>query len=74
MSSIRVKAVEGRTAFTAPRGGKLIPHDHFIDVERTPWIDRLLNHHRDIEAEPVKASRAPVASEPPKDSKTAPAA
>jgi hypothetical protein len=69
--SIRVKAREGRVAFTAPRGGRLIPHDDYIIVELTPWIDRLLNHHHDIEAEPVKA--APVAK-PAKPADPAPAA
>lgn len=54
---IKVRAVPGRIAFTAARGGKQIPSDgDGINVERTAWIDRLIRVHGDIEVvEPVKA-------------------
>lgn len=59
--SIRVKAKEGRVAFTAPRGGRQIPHDRYIAVDKTPWIVRLLEHHGDIVQEPEAASaKAPA--------------
>lgn len=66
MPSIWVRTLEGRIARTAARG-KLIPHDKFVEVDYTPYIDRLLNVHGDIEErsnetpkpEPVKA---PVAT------------
>lgn len=47
---ILVRAKPGRKAFTAPRGGKLIPEDgEGIPVPRTSWIMRLLDVHGDIE-------------------------
>lgn len=47
---ILVRAKPGRKAFTAPRGGKLIPEDgEGIHVPRTSWIMRLLDVHGDIE-------------------------
>lgn len=49
MSKINVKAVEGRVAYTAPRGGKIIPTDRAIPVDATPWIMRLLRVWGDIE-------------------------
>lgn len=54
---IKVRAVPGRIAYTAARGGKLIPSDgDGINVERTAWIERLIRVHGDIEVvEPVKA-------------------
>jgi hypothetical protein len=54
MEKISVKAVKGRKAFTAPRGGVSIPHDRYITVDKSPYIDRLLNHHGDIALEPSK--------------------
>lgn len=56
MSIIRVKAKPGRVAFTAPRGGRQIPYDKFVEVDESPWIVRLLEHHGDIEREPEKGS------------------
>jgi hypothetical protein len=52
MSMIRVKTVPGRLAYTAPRGGKVIPTDRYVEVEHTAYVDRLLNFHQDIEQEP----------------------
>lgn len=60
MSSIRVKATPGRIAREAPEG-HFIPHDAFVAVQHTPYIERLLNHHGDIMQEPaVKAAPAPT--------------
>lgn len=53
MPMIKVRTVAGRKAYTAPRGGKPIPTDKFIDVEHTAYIDRLLNFHQDIEQAPA---------------------
>lgn len=50
---IKVKAVKGRIARTAP-DGPFIPHDKFVPVEKTKYIARLLEHHGDIEQEPAK--------------------
>ena len=57
MEKISVKAVEGRVAFTAPRGGVRIPSDQYIEVDRTGWIDRLLNVHGDIVQDKRSASK-----------------
>lgn len=59
MSMIRVKTVEGRRAYTAPRGGKPIPTDRYVDVEHTAYIERLLNFHQDIVQE--TAAKKPAA-------------
>ena len=48
MKIIAVKALPGRVAFTAPRGGERIPHDVFKTVEHTAWIEALLTKHGDI--------------------------
>lgn len=55
MPMIKVRTVAGRKAYTAPRGGKLIPTDEFVSVEHTPYIDRLINFHGDLEVEKEKA-------------------
>jgi hypothetical protein len=33
-------------------GGRLIPNDVYVPVALTPYIDRLLNKHQDIELRP----------------------
>lgn len=58
MPMIKVRALPDRKAFTAARGGKLIPTDQFVAVEHTPWIDRLINFHGDIEVEKEKAAKS----------------
>lgn len=47
LRKIFVRAVEGRLARTEPRG-RYIPSDGGILVALTPYIDRLLNVHKDI--------------------------
>jgi hypothetical protein len=58
-----VKAVQGRVAFTAARGGVKIPADKYIEVDRTPWIDRLLDVHQDIIEEKSSKKQAPKATD-----------
>lgn len=53
MSLIKVRAVAGRVAFESPTG-KRIPHDKFVQVERTAYIDRLVRVHGDIEVQEDK--------------------
>lgn len=49
MRLLKIQTVEGRVAFTAPRGGAEIPSaPDFITVPESPWITRLLDHHADI--------------------------
>lgn len=62
---ISVKAVEGRIARTSP-DGPFIPSDQYVNVEKTPYITRLLDFHGDIELEPVKAKKTTAAKAPPK--------
>jgi hypothetical protein len=57
LETVSIKAVEGRKAFTAAKGGVRIPHDKYIEVERTTWIERLINVHQDVTVEPVVASK-----------------
>lgn len=49
MPLIHVRALPGRVAFTAPRGGKRIPDDKFITVPLNPWIANLIQKHGDVE-------------------------
>lgn len=64
MEKISVKAVEGRQAFTAARGGVKIPHDNYIEVDKTPWIMRLLQKHGDITAKDDKSSSSKKTAKP----------
>ena len=48
MSVIYVRAKPGRVARVSPKG-ELIPTDEFIPTRSSPWLDRLANHHGDIE-------------------------
>jgi len=48
---ISIKCRKGRVAFSAPINGNLIPTDRFVPVEKTPYIDRLINFHKDVEVE-----------------------
>lgn len=66
MAKVEVKCVEGRVAFTAPQGGARIPADKYVTVTLTPWIERLLDHHGDIELKPEETV---VAAAPAKKSK-----
>lgn len=61
---IWVRALPDRIAYTAPKGGRRIPSDQYIQVPPGPWITRLLTVHGDIEQKPETAS-APVAVEAP---------
>lgn len=61
MPLIHVRALPGRAAFTAPRGGQRIPDDKFITVPLTAWIRGLIERHGDIEFRQPDPSR-PVAS------------
>lgn len=59
---VKVKAVKGRIARTAP-DGPFIPDDEFVRVELTPYMRRLIDVHQDVEVEPTKtkpAAKAPV--------------
>lgn len=62
---IYVRTIDGRVARTSPRG-QPIPHDQFIPVEATPYINRLIDHG-DIMKKPPEQSlpRAPVSADPP---------
>ena len=51
-AKISVRAVTGRIARTAPNG-PFIPHDAFVEVELTAYVQRLLHVHGDIEVEPL---------------------
>lgn len=67
MEKISVKAVKGRTAFTAARGGVKIPHDNYIEVDETEWIKRLRDFHGDIVQENKSAPKVVTAK--PKEPK-----
>jgi hypothetical protein len=56
---VSVKAVPGRLAFTAPRGGASIPHDRYVEVEETKYIRRLIDFHGDIVEEPAAPTSKP---------------
>lgn len=57
-TSIRARAVEGRIARLDPHGD-FIPWDQYINIPNTPYIQRLLNWHGDIELEPEVAPPPP---------------
>jgi len=65
MPLISVKTKKGRVAFSASRGGVRIPDDKFVEVEQTPYINRLIDYHGDLEVEKAPAAKA--------DAKPAPA-
>lgn len=62
MPLVTVKAAPGRTAVTAPRGGRDIPSDRFITIERTPFIDRLIRIHGDLIVKDDKPAAAAAAA------------
>jgi len=64
LKKIFVRAVKGRIARTEPRG-RYIPSEGGILVALTPYIDRLLNVHKDIE-EVDDPERPPPRSTKPK--------
>lgn len=74
MSMITVRAVSGRVAFDAPKGGARIPHDKYVTILETPWVRALLNKWHDIEREPVKAPQKAVAAPKAPASEEKPAA
>jgi hypothetical protein len=51
MSLIYVRTKPGRVAFQSPSGPP-IPHENYVGVQHTHYIDRLLNVHKDIERKP----------------------
>lgn len=53
MTTIQVRAKEGRVAYSAPRNGKLIPTDAWIIVKDSPFVRRLADFHGDIEIKEV---------------------
>ena len=65
MPRIMVKAMPGRIAYSAPRGGKVIPHDEFIPVQDTPYVRRLANIWGDIEIQSAAVNGAPAALSQP---------
>lgn len=62
MKYIKVKAKEGRIARVSPRG-EMIPHDEAVRVPLTPYVQRLIHHHKDVivEKEPKPKVSAPPA-------------
>lgn len=60
-NTITVRTKPGRIAYTAARGGKLIPvGGDGILVDRSNWIDRLIHVHGDIEIVAPKAAVKPA--------------
>lgn len=70
MSMIYVRTLPGRLARVEPKG-RYIPHDDFTPVHHTPYIDRLIHHHGDIEVRTGNKRAAaadpiiPLPAEPP---------
>lgn len=57
--TVKVRTLPDRIAYTDESMKRRIPNDQFIEVPRTPYIDRLLSLHGDIELEssaPAKTS------------------
>lgn len=70
LQRIMARAVEGRIARESPHG-PLIPHGTYTPLLMTPYLERLLNVHGDIELEPVKpAPAAPKKAPKPDNSAT----
>lgn len=70
MKLVRVRAKEGRKAFTAPKGGKPISSsEEGTLVQMTPWLNKLINVHGDIEI--VRGKSPPKVEKPSvKETKT----
>lgn len=64
MPVIYVKATSGRVARMSPTG-RFIPQDKYVRVEHTPYVDRLLNVHGDIERRPEPVKKITPAPTPP---------
>lgn len=62
---IKVRAKEGRAAFTLPRGGKPIPSDRDLIVQDSPWLRDLANKHGDITIADLADEAADAASPKP---------
>jgi hypothetical protein len=65
MAIVNVRALPGRIAFSAPKGGFQISNDRFVPVTVTPWVNDLIHKHGDVEVEP-DAARQPIFSQPRK--------
>lgn len=74
LKKLFVKTVAGRLARTSPRGS-FIPHDRGILVALTPYIERLLNVHKDIKEtdDPEKPLPRSIKPKPGKPDSDAPA-
>lgn len=66
---IRVRALEGRKAFTAPSGGSVITTDEAGQLVReTDWIIRLLDVHKDlvrVKEKPKTRAEKPATTDEP---------
>ena len=65
MSYVKVKTAEGRIAYDAPRGGKKIPNDKFVQVRETTYIRRLIDFHGDLIEEGGKSAKKKAAEHKP---------
>lgn len=64
VEKIKVVGVPGRVAFSAPTGGKRVPHDAPIIVARTAWVEaRLLEGDIELFVEPKLKASAPAVSQ-----------
>lgn len=50
---VRVKAVPGRVVRESPRGD-FIPSDRYVQVDLTPYVQRLISFHGDLLVEEPK--------------------
>lgn len=67
IKTISVRALPDRISREAP-DGPFIPSDRYVNVAHTPYIERLLNVHGDIEQEPAKKAPPAEPKEPAKTS------
>lgn len=58
MPMIYVRTKPGRVARESPKG-RFIPTDDFVGVTLTPYVNRLINHHGDIDVRDT-ASKSPT--------------
>jgi hypothetical protein len=54
---LELRTKEGRIARVSPNGA-FIQHDEFVPVPVTPYVQRLIDVHQDVEVKPVEEAPA----------------
>ena len=64
-NTVSIKAKAGRIARVSPNGS-FIPHDKYVTVEKTSYVNRLIHVHQDVELEPKPVKQESDSGKPTK--------